>query len=72
MVKGRREGEEFPTSDRHLLPQTDFPVDMLRSFGGSLCQVGKSDSCLQAEERDPLPPPKALWGSGLVLIMHKA
>lgn len=38
----------------------------------SVCGVGKRHDCPQAEAGDPVLPYRVPWGSGLVLIIHKA
>lgn len=58
MVKGRREGKEFPILNRHLLLQIDFLMDILNVLRQVSAWGGKRHSCPQAEGRDPLPP---LW-----------
>ena len=61
-----REGEGFSVLGRHVLLRIDFSVPAPGVFQLVVVWSGKGPSCPQAERRDPVPPPRALWGSGLV------
>lgn len=68
-----RGAKEFPILNRHLLLLIDFSVDIhqMSCSGSVLGGAGERHSCPQAEGRDSLLSPRALWGSGLVLIITK-